>query len=129
MDGMEQINQDKIRTLWEKETYKYVGILEAGTIDKWRRKKKKAARVKTKKWHTQTPMELWHKNESTNLGWNTRPHSNQQKNRTCEIVVFAVPEDHRIKLKESEKKIKYHDFARELKKPKNYETWRWQLYQ
>ena len=31
-DGMEQPNQDKIRTLAEKETYKYLGILEADTI-------------------------------------------------------------------------------------------------
>ena len=31
-------------------------------------------------------------------------------------VVFAVPADHRINLKESEKKDKYPDLARELKK-------------
>ena len=31
-DGMELPNQDKIRTLGEKETYKYLGILEADTI-------------------------------------------------------------------------------------------------
>ena len=36
-DGMELPNQDKIRTLREKETYKYFGILEAG---KQRLKKK-----------------------------------------------------------------------------------------
>ena len=30
--GMELPNQDKIRTLGEKETYKYLGILEADTI-------------------------------------------------------------------------------------------------
>ena len=36
--------------------------------------------------------------------------------RTCKIVDFAVPVDHRIKLKESEKKDKYVDFARGLKK-------------
>ena len=48
------------------------------------------------------------------------------KKRTCKIVDFAVPADHRIKLKESEKKDKYLDLARELKK---YGTWRWQLYQ
>ena len=30
-DGMELPNQDKIRTLGEKETYKYLGILEADT--------------------------------------------------------------------------------------------------
>ena len=31
-DGMEQPNHDKIRTLREKETYKYLGILETDTI-------------------------------------------------------------------------------------------------
>ena len=36
--------------------------------------------------------------------------------RTCKIVNFAVPADHRIKLKECEKKGKYLDLARELKK-------------
>ena len=38
------------------------------------------------------------------------------KKRTCKIVNFAVPADHRIKLKECEKKDKYLDLARELKK-------------
>ena len=32
---------------------------------------------------------------------------------------FSVPADHRVKLKESEKKDKYLDLARELKKPWN----------
>ena len=36
--------------------------------------------------------------------------------RTCKIVDFAVPADHRIKLKECEMKDKYLDLARELKK-------------
>ena len=31
-NGMEQLNQDKIRTLAENETYKYLGIMEADTI-------------------------------------------------------------------------------------------------
>ena len=39
-----------------------------------------------------------------------------KKKRTCKIVNFAVPADHRIKLKECEKKNKYLDLARELKK-------------
>ena len=39
-----------------------------------------------------------------------------KKKRTCKIVDFAVPADHRIKQKECEKKDKYLDFARELKK-------------
>ena len=33
----------------------------------------------------------------------------------CKIVDFAVSADHRIKLKECEKKDKYLDLARELK--------------
>ena len=39
-----------------------------------------------------------------------------KKKRICKIVDFAVPADHRIKLKECEKKEKYLDLARELKK-------------
>ena len=42
--------------------------------------------------------------------------NNNKKKRTCKIVDFTVPADHRIKLKECEKKDKYLDFARELKK-------------
>ena len=38
------------------------------------------------------------------------------KKRICKIVDFAVPADHRIKLKQSEKEDKYLDLARELKK-------------
>ena len=58
----------------------------------------------------------WHTHGSPNLGQKTRPHNNQQRKIICKIVDFAVPADHRIKLKESEKKDKYHDLARELKK-------------
>ena len=36
--------------------------------------------------------------------------------RICKIVDFAVPADYRIKLKESEKKDKYLEIARELEK-------------
>ena len=36
--------------------------------------------------------------------------------RICKIVDFSVPADHRINLKESEKKDKYLDLARKLKK-------------
>ena len=39
-----------------------------------------------------------------------------KKMRICKIIDFAVPADHRINLKESEKKDKYLDLARELKK-------------
>ena len=40
----------------------------------------------------------------------------KKEKKTCKIVDFAVPADHRIKLKECEKKDKYLDLARELKK-------------
>ena len=37
------------------------------------------------------------------------------KKKICKIVDFAVPADHRIKLKECEKRDQYLDLARELK--------------
>ena len=37
----------------------------------------------------------------------------KKKKRTCKIVVFAVPADHRIKLKECEKNDKYLDLVRD----------------
>ena len=40
-DGMELSNQDKTRTLREKETYKYLRILEADTIKQEEMKEKK----------------------------------------------------------------------------------------
>ena len=43
------------------------------------------------------------------------PNSTKRK-RISKIVDFAVPADHRINLKECEKKDKYLDLARELKK-------------
>ena len=44
----------------------------------------------------------------------TRLYNNQQKKqkRICKIVDFAVLGDHRVKLKESEKKDNYFDLAR-----------------
>ena len=62
-------------------------------------------------------MGFWHTNGSPNLGQKNRPYSNPHtKKRTCKIEDFAVPADHRIKLKESEKKDKYLDLVKELKK-------------
>ena len=55
----------------------------------------------------------------------TRPYNNQQKKKkrkkkksslTCKIVDFVVPADHSVKLKVSEKKDKFVDLRRELKK-------------
>ena len=62
-------------------------------------------------------MGLWYANGSPNLDQKTRPYNNQKKKKKkkkiCKIVDFA---DHRIKLKECEKRDKYLDLARELKK-------------
>ena len=44
-----------------------------------------------------------------------------EKKRIFKIVDFAVPADHRIKLKECEKKDMYMDLLRELKKTMEYE--------
>ena len=41
---------------------------------------------------------------------------NNNKKKICKVFDFAVPADHRIKLKESEKRYKYLEIARELKK-------------
>ena len=70
-------------------------------------------------------MGLWHINESPNLGQKTRPYNNQkkkkEKKKTYKIVDFAVPADHKTKMKESEKRDKYIDLARELKKTMEHE--------
>ena len=50
-----------------------------------------------------------------------------KKERSCRIVDFDVPADHRVKLKESDKMDKYLDHARELKKNCGTWTWRWYL--
>ena len=69
-------------------------------------------------------------NDTHKLQWNFDIHTghlistrrpdlmitNKKKKRIFKIVDFAVPADHRIKLKECEKKAKYLDLVRELKK-------------
>ena len=75
-------------------------------------------------------MGLWHTHGSPNLGQKTRRNNNQDTHthththtqthththKTCKIVDFAIPADHRIELKECEKKDKHLDPTRELKK-------------
>ena len=79
----------------------------------------------TNKWYMHNPSSPVLENDThkllwdfdiPNLGQKTRPYNNQQrKKNTFKIVDFAVPADHRIKLKECEKRDKYLDLARELK--------------
>ena len=66
-------------------------------------------------WDTQTAMGFWDTNGSLNLGQTTKPYNNQLKKRTYRILNSTVPADHRVKLKESWKKNKYLELARELK--------------
>ena len=61
-------------------------------------------------------MGFWYTNGSHNLGQTIKPYNNYYKKITCQIVDFAVPANHRVKLKENEKKDKYLDLSRELKK-------------
>ena len=66
-------------------------------------------------WDTQNPFRFW---DADHLISTRRPDLvivNRNK-RTCRIVDFAVPADHRVKLIENEKKNKYLDLARKLKK-------------
>ena len=51
--------------------------------------------------------------------YNNQQKKKRKKKRNCKIVDFAVPADHRIKLKACEKKDKYLDLARKLKKQWN----------
>ena len=78
--------------------------------------------IRPGKWDAQTPLGFWDTNGSPDLGQMTRPYNNQRKKGTCRIVDFVVPADHRVKLKASEKKNKYLDFAKELKKTVEYES-------
>ena len=82
----------------------------------------------TNKWYMHNPA-LVLENDSDKLLWDFNIQTDHlilarrpdliiinKRKRKCNIVDFAVPADHRINLKEGEKKDKYLDLARELKK-------------
>ena len=83
----------------------------------------------TNKWYTHNPAAVL-ENDTHKLLWDFDIHTdhlisakrpdliiiNIKKKRNCKIVDVVVPADHRIKLKECEKKDTYLDHARELKK-------------
>ena len=83
-----------------------------------------------KKWYTNNLAPVL-ENDTQNLLWDFDIQTNhlisarrrdliiinkKKRKKICKIVVFTVPADHRIKLKECEKIDKYLDLARELKK-------------
>ena len=82
----------------------------------------------TNKWYMHNPVPVL-ENDSHKLLWDFNIQTDHliparrpdliiinKRKRICKIVDFAVPVDHRINLKEREKKDKYRDLARELKK-------------
>ena len=85
----------------------------------------------TNKWYIYNPAPVL-ENDTHKLLWDFDIHTDHIisakrpdliiiKKRICKIVDFAVPADHRIKLKEYEKNDKYIDLAGELKKTVEYE--------
>ena len=64
---------------------------------------------------------LWDFNIQTDHQISARRPDLKIIKKICEIVNFAVPADHRIKLKECEKRDKYLDLTRELKKSMEHE--------
>ena len=90
----------------------------------------------TNKWYIHNPTSVL-ENETQKLLWNfdiqtdhvisarrpdliiiNKKKKKKKKERTCKIVNFAVPANHRVILKESEKKYKSIYLDRELKKKK-----------
>ena len=91
-------------------------VIHWGLCEKFKQKIYAQPRIYPREGDAQTPLGFWDKNSSPNIGHMTRPYYNHRKKRTRRIVDFAVPTDHRVKLKESEKKNKYYVLAREFKK-------------
>ena len=77
-------------------------------------------RIVLGEWDAQTPLGSWDANRSPNLGQTTTLYNNQE--RTCKIVDFAVPVNHWVKLKECEKRDKYLDLTRGLRKTVEHES-------
>ena len=82
----------------------------------------------TNKWYMHNPAPV-QENDTHKLQWDFNIQTDHliparrpdliiinKRKRICKIVDFAVPADHRISMKESEKKDKYLDLAREFKK-------------
>ena len=85
----------------------------------------------TNKWYKHNPAPVL-ENSTHKLHWDFHIHTDQPIsprrpgliiiNKICKSIDIAVPADHRIKLKECEKKDKYLALARELKKLRNMEV-------
>ena len=76
-------------------------------------------RIHFEEWDAQTSLKFWDINRT--LG--RRPDLVIVDKKMCRIMEIVVLADHRVKIKENEKRHKYLDLAREQK---SYGTWRWQ---
>ena len=77
----------------------------------------------TNKWYKHNPESIlenslgfWDTNGSPNSARRPDLVIVNKRKRTYQVGNFAIPADHRVKLKESKKKDKYIDLSRELKK-------------
>ena len=96
----------------------------------------------TNKWYMQNPASVL-ENETHKLLWDFEMQTDHQisarrpdliiikkkkkKKKDLQKCGLCCPANHRIKIKASEKKDKYIDLAKDLKKKDG--TWKWQLYQ
>ena len=79
--------------------------------------------TRPRKCHTYSPTGLWHTHGSPNLDQKTRPYNNQQqKKENLQNSRLCCPSGLQKKLKKCEKKDKYLNLARELKKLRNMEV-------
>ena len=60
-------------------------------------------RIYPGKWDAQSSLGFWDTNGSPNLGQTSRPCDSHKK-KNSRIVKFAVPTDHRVKIKESKER-------------------------
>ena len=73
----------------------------------------------TTEWYIHLPKSIL-ENETNEILWNFEIQKpvialiNQKKKRICHLVDYIIPVDHRVKIRENEKRDKYLDFAREL---------------
>ena len=74
-------------------------------------------------WKTHKKWNNNNNNKQTNKPTDSQQQQTNKKKRTCWVVDFAFPTDHKVKLKESETKDKYPNLTRELKK--EYGAWWW----
>ena len=72
-------------------------------------------RIHSGEWDSRISLGFCDTSRSPNSGQKTRPRHNLKKKRTCRVVDFTVPADHKWK-PDNGKRDKYLDFARELKK-------------